>query len=737
MTGRRTWLPVLIVGLLLLGFALKGVLLIPPSPPATAEAGHFDTGRALARLERILGDQRPHSVDSDANDAVRERLIAEIRAIGLEPRIQEASDCSAMPKSRAVSCSRVRNVIATVGSGPGKHVLLNSHYDSTPAGPGAADDGVGVASMLEIAAILQKSPPTRPVSFLFNEGEEFGLNGASAFVREDPLADDVDALINIESRGVSGPAIMFETSDPNAAAIAAYARASERPYANSLSMDFAKLIPNTTDVVEFRPAGWTILNYAIIGNETRYHTPGDTIAALDRASLYHVGSEALAATQVMASTKNLATAKAATSVFTDVGGRLFLRLWLPTAAVAFDLLLLLALVQAIRRKALGKPMLVAAGAVAGGIAVSVLVGIGAGFLRAGDFWRAYPLVTHLAVYATLLLVMAAFWRRWGGDMDVWRMRSAAWLLILLFGGIASIFLPGALIYFLIAPAIAVAGIMLAGRTPRAAKAMMFGAATIQFLMFGQLLGLIELLLIDGPSYAVAPLASLAALPIIVELAAPDLKPAVRILAISTVALWAAALLLPRASAERPAAFTIDYFRDDSQGEAHWTVASKQAPLPGAFPGEWKRGVPAYSARTRWISPAPQLEVPRPNIRFVKSEPAGKGRRIWLILSPGGANAVSIRIHEGTKLLRLGTPGATIAMPAEGEPEKALLRCSGRSCEGLVIEALLGDQAKVTADLAATRFSLPPEGAPLAVRRPAHAHPQYGADSSIRMRTVRF
>ena len=734
MTVRRTWLPILIVGLLLLGFALKGVMLIPPSPPATVAPGTFDTSRALGRLQRILGDQRPHPVDSADNDAVRDRLIAELRAIGLQPRVQEAFDCSAMPKSRAVSCSRIRNVIATVGSRPGKHVLLNAHYDSTPAGPGAADDGVGVASLLEIAAILQRSPPDRPVSFLFNEGEEFGLNGASAFVREDPLADDVDGLINIESRGVSGPAIMFETSDPNGSAISAYANAARRPYANSLSMDFAKLIPNTTDVVEFRPAGWTLLNYAIIGNETRYHTPGDTIAALDRASLYHVGSEALAATRAVASRHDAPAAS--TYVFTDIAGRLLLRVGLPIAGVAFCLLLILSLVQVIRRKAAGRPLLLACGLVFFGIFGATVPGYAASFIRSGDYWRAYPIVTYLAVYATLMLAMLWIWRRWGRSADRWRMRAAVWMLILLLGGIMAIFLPGALIFFLVAPAIALTGLLLSGRVGWA-HYLLLAAALVQFLMFAQLLALVELLLIDGPVFAVAPFAALAVLPFIVELDATQLRRGVPGLAVLAIALWGAALLLPRASAERPAAFTNDYFRDDSRGEAKWTIASKQAPLPAAFPGQWKKGIAAYSARTRWVSPAPQLEVPRPDLRFVKSEPAGQGRRVWLLLSPGGANAVSIRFHEGTKLLRLGAPGATIALPAKGDPEKALLRCSGRSCEGLVIEALLADRAKVTADLAATRFSLPPEGAPLAAHRPANAHAQYGTDSSVRMRTVRF
>ena len=735
MAGQRAWLPGLVVGLLLFAFAIKGVLLIPPHPPASIAAGAFDTARALARLERVLGDERPHPVDSAANDAVRNRLIAELRAIGLEPRIQAATDCSAMPKSRAVSCSRIRNVVATVGRGTSPHVLLNSHYDSTPTGPGAADDSVGVAAMLEIAALLRASPPQRPVTFLFNEGEEFGLNGASAFVREDPLAGNIDSLINIEARGVSGPAIMFETSDPNGSAISAFANAGQRPYANSLSMDFAKLIPNTTDVVEFRPAGWTILNFAIIGNETRYHTPGDTIAALDRSSLYHVGSEALAATRTLAARQDAPAAK--TYAFTDIAGRIFLRLRLPIAAVMLGLLIFLALVQGYRRKTFGKPLLLALGMTVSGVTSATLVAVLAGYLRTGDFWRAYPLVTYLAVYASMLLAMASAWIRWGEAAGGWRMRTAAWLLILLVGAGCSLLLPGAIIFFLIAPAVAIVGIVLGNHAPRFARSLMIIAAIVQLLMFAQLLALIEMLLVDGPIFAVALLAALAALPIMIEAPAVDFRPVRAALLAIAGTLWLGALFAPRTSADRPGAFTIDYFRDDSAGKTQWTVASKQAPLPSAFPGEWKRGVPAYSGRTRWVSPAPLLDIPRPDVRFVKSEPVGQGRRVWLVLSPGGANAVAIRFHEQTNIVRLGIPGATIAMPAEGEPEKALLRCSGRSCEGLVIEALLADRAKVTADLIATRFSLPPEGAPLAAKRPATAHPQYGPDSSIRLRTIRF
>src|SRR5437660_1649840 len=106
--------------------------------------------------------------------------------------------------------------------------------------------GLIVVALLLAAFALKGAliaPPPAPapatVTLLVNEGEEYGLNGAAAFVRRDPEAHQVNSLINIDGRGVSGPALMHETSDPNGAVVAAYAESTKRPYANSISTDFA------------------------------------------------------------------------------------------------------------------------------------------------------------------------------------------------------------------------------------------------------------------------------------------------------------------------------------------------------------------------------------------------------------------------------------------------------------------------------------------------------------------
>ena len=586
---KKFGLSLLLVALLLLAaFAFKDVLI----QPRVMAGSDFDTGRAFARLGRILGDQRPHPVDTPANDSVRERLLAELSAMGIETEVVESTDCSDFPRSRAVSCSHVRNVIATIpGDRTQKALLLNAHYDSTPTGPGAADDGIGVAVMLEVAERVRRERSNRPIILLFNEGEEYGLNGAAAFVESD-TAKGIDRLINIEARGVSGAAIMFQTSTPNGPALADFWAASPRPVANSLSADFARLIPNSTDVVKFKPLGWRTLNYSNIGNETRYHTPGDDLAHLDRATVAHMGNEVLAATRRMAGPDRAVSGGQA--IYTDVAGMVLLKLPLLVGAILLGGLVVVALVLVHRRKAwksLGWGVL----AFVASIAAAAVVATAIGFIRPGDYWRGYPWVPTLAVAATVVAVQAAFASR----VD----RLAAWALVLLVGGALSLFMPGATIFFLIAPALGLLGV----------KWRIFSwlGALVQLVMLGELVALIELTLIDGPVWAVAPLIALIFLPFLAEVGKAA-RIAHMILAVIAIAFWAACLLIPRATSARPLAMTVDHIQDERRGEAYWAIATKQAPLHSSFDqfGPWRQGPLPYNKRPRWLAQAPLMEGAR-------------------------------------------------------------------------------------------------------------------------------
>src|SRR5690606_27421144 len=127
-------------------------------------------------------------------------------------------------------------------------VLLTAHYDSVAAGPGASDDGLGVAALLEAGRALAEGPrPRRSIVAVFTDAEESGLLGASAFVRDHPLARTVGTTVNVDARGSRGPSQMFETSTGNDGLVALVAGAVSRPVTTSLFYEVYRRMPNDTD----------------------------------------------------------------------------------------------------------------------------------------------------------------------------------------------------------------------------------------------------------------------------------------------------------------------------------------------------------------------------------------------------------------------------------------------------------------------------------------------------------
>lgn len=735
----------LAVILLLAAMGLKGRLLeLPPVPPAVA-AGGFQTHRAMARLERVLGDQRPHPVDSAANDGVRERLIGELRAVGLTPRVRDDMTCGGSTRSRTISCARIRNVTVTLGPAEGKHVLLVSHYDSTPVGPGASDDGIGVAVMLETAALLKDSRLARPVTLLFNEGEETGLLGARAFLERDPLAARVDTLINVESRGVSGPAIMFETSRPNAAAIAAYKRAVARPAANSLTTDFYKLVPNSTDVAVFEEQDWTILNFAVIGNETRYHSPGDTIAALDPRSVRHMGDQTPALTRDLAGRDRTAGA-GGTTLYADLLGRSLLAIPMaPGIALLATLLALFAWLGWQRRDGLARAAVAIGLGIVDSAILAFLCHAVVGAARSGAFWRAYPGVTGMAVYvgAIAACLLALIWLARGVSRET--LRVGYWLIFLVIGAAICLAAPGATIFFLVPPLVAGLG-MVAGRwLPMAERIGVVGAAVLLFLSWAPLLDLTETLLDFDAAWIFAPVAALILLPALIELkvALGQVRRRIVVAAsgVAVLAAWLAVAFTPAYGPDRKQRLSIEYAWDESARKGQWLVYHDGGALPSAFgpAGKWRHGIePPWSTRKRWAAAAPPVPLTPPLLEKVSERDTPEGRLVSLRLRMRGADVLRLRARPEARLRSAGIGTAARDFgTAEEDGDDFILRCHGRACDGARIDLLVGAPGPVEVTVMGVRNGLPATARRLVAARPANAAPQYSADSSIALARVKL
>lgn len=350
----------------------------PPYALATdADPELGSGGRAMRVLKRIARDESdvstvPRPTGSAANAACRQRIIAELERIGLEPEVQKEFGVNVDQGAAGV----VRNIVARVRGteglrGEGRAILCMAHYDSVGAGPGISDDLAGVAAWIEVARALRAGElPGRDVIFLFADGEELGLLGAETFAAEHRWGSDVGAVINLEGRGSGGPSRMFETSPENAWAIEAFAVNASRPSATSLSVEVYRRMPNLTDFAVWRRRGVQGLNFAFIGNPAVYHTPLDDFQNLAAATLQHHVTNGLDAVRAMDDARFASErdgrAGAATrgdAAYFDVAGRWLVRSTYFVARVAaFVTLLLAAFVSAMiaRRRPTRFPRLVLA-----------------------------------------------------------------------------------------------------------------------------------------------------------------------------------------------------------------------------------------------------------------------------------------------------------------------------------------------------------------------------------------
>jgi hypothetical protein len=289
---------------LVLGVALGLYALALPAP-APADAAGFSAHRAFADIEVVA--RAPHTAwDPPSLVPVRAHIRERLTALGLEVSTRRYP-----PVTDVFEHSYpLENISASLPGRSGSSLLLVSHYDASPkkraaeqeGSRGAADDGYGVATMLEIARVLvaSKEPRENGVRFLFTDAEETGLLGARAEMEQNLGAyGDVNFVVNLEARGVTGPAVMFETGIGNLATIRLFESA-RRPFAYSFAVDVYRKMPNGTDFTWFVRKGFAGLNFAVLDDLSYYHTPRDNPDNVSLPSLQHYGEQTLPIVQAYA-----------------------------------------------------------------------------------------------------------------------------------------------------------------------------------------------------------------------------------------------------------------------------------------------------------------------------------------------------------------------------------------------------------------------------------------------------
>ena len=328
MTDRRFSAPGLTRRLLapiaaLLGLVAGLSVLILPSPaPTTADPTTFSAERAMASINRLADE--PHSVlRREAHDRARDDVIGMFTDLGYTPTVhsdpmfdlsdpadKETFDMLSTEQQAAVKDATADTIVVDVPGKSERTMALMAHYDSATVEAdenghqhitdgtslGAADDGYGVAAIVETLRALKAEgrQPENSLKIVITDGEEVGLVGARNEMRHHRADyENVDLVLNLEARGTSGPALMFETSSNNSAVAGYFLSHVKQPVAGSLLPSLYARMPNTTDMAAFIPEGFTVLNIAAIGDAEHYHHPTDAPRYVDHSTLQHYGDQVL------------------------------------------------------------------------------------------------------------------------------------------------------------------------------------------------------------------------------------------------------------------------------------------------------------------------------------------------------------------------------------------------------------------------------------------------------------
>jgi hypothetical protein len=267
------------------------VIIMPALAGCAREAGLFSEQNARAHVEMLAGTIGSRPIGTDANARARAYLIDQLKLYGLDVRVQE-TDARRATIGRT---AHVSNIIATLPGTRPEAVGLLAHYDSSPQSPGAADDGLGVAVVLETARVLAARQNRQWTTYvMLTDGEESGLMGAAALMTDRTITDHLKAYVNIEAVGAGGPAMLFETGPGNGWLVGPWARRAPHPRGGSYSVEIYRRLPNDTDFSILKLQEIPGLNFAAVGDSHAYHTARDTPERLSPATLRTTGENVVA-----------------------------------------------------------------------------------------------------------------------------------------------------------------------------------------------------------------------------------------------------------------------------------------------------------------------------------------------------------------------------------------------------------------------------------------------------------
>jgi len=220
----------------------------------------------------------PRATETEGCDQAAHYIYETFQDMGLAVRYQNYTD-------DIVSGS---NIEATLyGSDTTNIFIICGHYDTVHAGPGADDDGSGVAAVLAAAEIMSKYEFGHTIRFVAFSGEEQGLVGSRHYVEAAYNNNEaIVAVLNADmigfapssSDGVKGKIYENDASEW----IVTFTKDISQVYADYIGIElFSQGETWGSDHYYFWEYGYDAVFYAEYNFNDYYHSADDTIAHMN------------------------------------------------------------------------------------------------------------------------------------------------------------------------------------------------------------------------------------------------------------------------------------------------------------------------------------------------------------------------------------------------------------------------------------------------------------------------
>lgn len=155
-----------------------------PDPTKITQAIEMVNEELLRGFLENLTSFGPRVTGTYGCEKAAEYLFEQLNGMGLETRHHAwTSSNNKLLRLRFYKSENVEGIIN--GKDPTKEVLIfNGHYDTVEVSPGANDDGSAIAAILTAAYVLSNFEFNRTIKFVAFSGEEQGLLGSGAYVKE-------------------------------------------------------------------------------------------------------------------------------------------------------------------------------------------------------------------------------------------------------------------------------------------------------------------------------------------------------------------------------------------------------------------------------------------------------------------------------------------------------------------------------------------------------------------------